>query len=122
VSDELPGGMMQRIIIARALARNARVLLFDEANAGLDRKADTQLMDALAKLKGTMTIVAVSHRPSLIRMADRVVSIHKGKARLNHSFAPPKASPAPAQADDGDAAAAVSSSDADRPIQAGGAA
>lgn len=122
VSDELPGGMMQRIIIARALARNARVLLFDEANAGLDRKADTQLMDALAKLKGTMTIVAVSHRPSLIRMADRVVSIHKGKARLNHSFAPPKASPAPAQADDGDTTAAVSSSDADRPIQAGGAA
>ena len=122
VSDELPGGMMQRIIIARALARNARVLLFDEANAGLDRKADTQLMDALARLKGTMTIVAVSHRPSLIRMADRVVSIHKGKARLNHSFAPPKANPAPVQADDGDAAAAVPSSDADRPIQAGGAA
>ncbi len=88
ISDELPGGMMQRIVIARALARDARILLFDEANAGLDRKADTQLMDALAQLKGKITIIAVSHRPSLIRLADRVISIRKGRARLNHDFAP----------------------------------
>lgn len=88
ISDELPGGMMQRIVIARALARDARILLFDEANAGLDRKADTQLMDALSQLKGKITIIAVSHRPSLIRLADRVISIRKGRARLNHDFAP----------------------------------
>lgn len=87
ISDELPGGMMQRIVIARALARDARILLFDEANAGLDRKADGQLMDALMTLKGKITIIAVSHRPSLIRLADRVISIHKGRARLNHDFA-----------------------------------
>lgn len=94
ISDELPGGMMQRIIIARALGRGARVLLFDEANAGLDRKADAQLMDALIALKGSVTMIAVSHRPSLIKLADRVVSIHMGRARLNHEFAAPKA-PAP---------------------------
>ncbi|MEQ8748070.1 peptidase domain-containing ABC transporter [Pyruvatibacter sp.] len=90
ISDELPGGMMQRIIIARSLARDAKVLLFDEANAGLDRKADTQLMAAIEELKGKITIIAVSHRPSLIRQADRVITIHKGRARLNHSFAPAK--------------------------------
>lgn len=103
VSDELPGGMMQRIIIARALARGARVLLFDEANAGLDRKADAQLMEAVAKLKGTMTIIAVSHRPSLIRLADRVVSIHKGRARLSHDFAPQQPAAPKARAPDGKA-------------------
>lgn len=102
IADELPGGMQQRIVIARSLARDARVLLFDEANAGLDRRADAKLIDALATLKGEVTIIAISHRPSLIRMADRVVSIHKGRARLRHDFAPqapapaaPAAAPAP---------------------------
>lgn len=93
ISDELPGGMLQRIVIARSIARGASILLFDEANAGLDRKADGQLIDALKELKGEITIIAISHRPSLIRLADRVVSIHKGRARLRHDFAPP----APAQ-------------------------
>lgn len=98
IADELPGGMQQRIVIARSLARDARILLFDEANAGLDRRADAKLMAALEAFKGKVTIIAISHRPSLIRLADRVISIHKGRARLRHDFAPPdKAQAASAQ-------------------------
>ena len=93
IADELPGGMQQRIVIARALARDARVLLFDEANAGLDRRADARLIDAMAALKGEVTIIAISHRPSLIRMADRVVSIHRGRARLRHDYSTPAQTP-----------------------------
>ncbi len=124
ISDELPGGMLQRIVIARSLARDARIFLFDEANAGLDRKADTQLLNAITALKGKATIIVVSHRPSLIRLADRVVSIHKGRARLSHAFAPekPAAKPAAQAADDAqrdDAARLAQAADA---LRAGGAA
>ncbi len=124
ISDELPGGMMQRIVIARALARDARILLFDEANAGLDRKADAQLTDALMALKGKITIIAVSHRPSLIRLADRVISIRKGRARLNHEFTPQRQGAGPEvdiEADDA-AAQQAEGTGQEAAVQAGGAA
>ncbi|MGD1935180.1 MAG: peptidase domain-containing ABC transporter [Candidatus Phaeomarinobacter sp.] len=122
ISDELPGGMMQRIIIARALARDARILLFDEANAGLDRKADGQLMDALQQLKGKITIIAVSHRPSLIRLADRVISIRKGRARLNHEFTPKPQPSSTSAIEDETLEQQASDSDGATIVQAGGAA
>ena len=68
---ELPVGLRQGIGMARAIARRPRIILFDEANGGLDSAADACLKEALAALKGEATIIIVSHRPSLLALADR---------------------------------------------------
>ena len=74
-TDILPAGVRQRISIARALAARPRLLLFDEANSAFDFRTDDRLRELLEKLRGDVTMVLVSHRPSLIRMADRVCEI-----------------------------------------------
>lgn len=78
VTDELPAGMIQRIAIARALARRPKILLFDEANGSLDSSADRLVREGLEKLRGRMTIVLVSQRPSFLRVADRVLQFSDG--------------------------------------------
>ena len=81
ISDELPMGMMQRITIARSIARNPKILLFDEANSSLDGTADRLLREALCKLKGNVTIVLVSHRPSLLRLCDHIYELDRGEIK-----------------------------------------
>ncbi len=81
ISDELPMGMMQRITIARSIARNPKILLFDEANSSLDGRADKLLREAFCKLKGNVTIVLVSHRPSLLRLCDHIYELDKGEIK-----------------------------------------
>lgn len=78
ITDELPDGMMQRIVIARALARKPKILLFDEGNASLDSHSDKLLRDGIARLKGQLTIVLVSQRPSLLRLSDRIYALSNG--------------------------------------------
>ena len=68
---ELPGGLATGIVMARALLRDPKLLLFDEANSALDSKSDASLKDALAQLKGGPTMILISHRPSLLALADR---------------------------------------------------
>ncbi len=65
---ELPVGLKQGIAMARAIAREPKIILFDEANGGLDSAADSRLKDALLSLKGKCTIIIVSHRPSLLSL------------------------------------------------------
>lgn len=77
--DFLSGGVKQRISIARALVPNPPVLLFDEANVAMDAQGDTLLKKVLQELKGQCTIVLVSHRPSLLELADRTLMLKKGK-------------------------------------------
>lgn len=72
ITNELPGGMIQSVAIARALARSPKILLFDEANSSLDAQSDQKLREGLEQLKGHMTIILVSNRPSLLKLADRV--------------------------------------------------
>ncbi len=81
IGDELPAGMLQRIVIARALARKPKFLLFDEGNSSLDSSSDRLLREGFAVLKGSMTIFLVSQRPSLLRVADRVYALEDGKLR-----------------------------------------
>lgn len=76
--NELPAGIVQRIAIVRALASNPDIILFDEANSGLDSSSDEDLKELMAKLKGKCTIVLVSFRPSLLKLADRLYDLKDG--------------------------------------------
>ncbi len=67
--DTLPGGLRQRIAIVRALVDRPKLLLFDEANNGLDGESDALLKQALASLQDEHSIVLVSHRPSILKLA-----------------------------------------------------
>jgi len=87
-NEELPNGTRQGIALARALAGKPRVILFDEANSSLDSRNDARLKDALQSLKGGATMILVSHRPSVLALADRVYDLSDGRLVLR-----PKAEP-----------------------------
>ena len=76
--DSLPRGIKQRIAITRALVNNPKVVLFDEANASMDTTGDNFLRVWLERAKGKRTLVLVTHRPSLLKMADRVYDLKDG--------------------------------------------
>ncbi len=78
----LSGGQRQRIMIARAIVRRPRLLILDEATSALDRQAAEQLAATLGALRGEMTILAISHQPDLVDVADRVYHVEKGCAQL----------------------------------------
>jgi len=74
----LSGGERQRIGIARALLRKPGILVLDEPTAALDYDTQAKLMDALAALEHTMSVVLITHRPELLRLVDRVIGIENG--------------------------------------------
>jgi ATP-binding cassette subfamily C protein LapB len=76
--ETLPRGIRQRIAVARALLPNPAVVLFDEANTAVDSAGDAAIKACLETLKGTRTLVLVTHRPSLLKMADRVYDLADG--------------------------------------------
>jgi ATP-binding cassette subfamily C protein LapB len=83
-NDGLPGGVKQRITIARALAMNPDppLILFDEANSSLDRQSDEMLKEVLSAYCGRAAMVLISHRPSVLNLADRVFVLSGGTLRL----------------------------------------
>ncbi|MEO5340766.1 MAG: ATP-binding cassette domain-containing protein [Magnetococcus sp. MYC-9] len=80
-AESLPAGVVQRIAIARSLTMTPQVLLFDEANMAIDSAGDTLLRDCLVQLKEQQgcTIILVSWRPSLLRIADRLFRLKDGQ-------------------------------------------
>jgi ABC-type multidrug transport system fused ATPase/permease subunit len=72
-------GQRQRLGIARALYREARILLLDEPTASLDSDTEGQVVETLLRLKGEVTMVVVAHRLSTIANADRVLRMTDGK-------------------------------------------
>ncbi len=75
------GGQAQRIAIARALLRDAPVLVLDEATAMVDPESEAEIQQALTRLARGRTVVVIAHRPAVIAGADQVVVLEHGRVR-----------------------------------------
>ena len=79
VNNSLSGGELKRIEIASILARDAKLLIFDEPEAGIDIWSFNQLTKVFQKLRKKHTIIVISHQKRIIDIADRIVIIKNGK-------------------------------------------
>jgi len=77
----LSGGQRQRVAIARALVLRPRLLVLDEATAALDPETEAAVWSTVARLRGRTTVIAISHQPGVMRVADRVYRIADGEVQ-----------------------------------------
>lgn len=75
----LSGGERQRIAIARALIKDAPILLIDEATAALDAENQAAIAQALARLRGRRTLIVIAHQLSTVAMADQIIVLDQGR-------------------------------------------
>ena len=76
---KLSGGERQRISIARALLKNAPIVLLDEATASLDVENETKVQGALSRLLAGKTVLVIAHRMRTVEAADKIVVLADGK-------------------------------------------
>lgn len=95
----LPPGFVNCLTLAGVLLRQPAVLLLDEAHDGLDMETEKKFLECLERLRGKVTILLTTHRPSHKRLADRVVMLENGKVASNGppEPAPPQPSKKPAK-------------------------
>ena len=73
------GGQKQRIALARALIKDPKVLILDEATAALDSSSERRIQQAISKIAINRTVVTIAHRLATITSADNIIVLHKGR-------------------------------------------
>lgn len=76
---QLSGGQRQKLCIARALCRNVKIMIFDEATSSLDNNSQNEIMEIIKKLSKKLTIIIIAHRLSTITYADSIILLKNGK-------------------------------------------
>jgi ABC-type multidrug transport system fused ATPase/permease subunit len=82
----LSGGQRQRLGIARALLTKPKIVIFDEATSALDAETENRVSESILKLTGECTVIFIAHRLSVVRSADMIYYIDKGKIVSQGSF------------------------------------
>ena len=77
--NQLSGGQMQRLSIARALLKDAPILILDEATSALDSESEFYIQKAIENMLKDKTVIAVAHRLSTLKNMDRIIVMEKGK-------------------------------------------
>jgi subfamily B ATP-binding cassette protein MsbA len=78
-ATQLSGGQRQRLAIARALYKNAPILILDEATSALDTESERSVQEALDRLMKDRTTLVIAHRLSTVHHADRIVVLDHGR-------------------------------------------
>jgi ABC-type multidrug transport system fused ATPase/permease subunit len=84
--DELSGGQLQRIGLARALYHEPRLLVMDEATSSLDTESESEIHKALEDLRGKTTVILIAHRLNTVQEADVVFLFEQGKLAAEGTF------------------------------------
>ena len=82
----LSGGQRQRIGIARALYKQADIIIFDEATSALDNKTEESVMSAIEKLPIDLTLIIIAHRLSTLKNCNKVIEIKNGNVLKVDTF------------------------------------
>lgn len=76
---QLSGGQRQKLCIARALCRNVKIMIFDEATSSLDNASQKEIMEIIEKLSKRLTVIIIAHRLSTVTYADSIILLKDGE-------------------------------------------
>ena len=77
--QRLSGGQRQRIALARAILKDAPILILDEATAAVDNETEAAIQRSLSKITKNRTTIVIAHRLSTVRKADEIIVLEKGQ-------------------------------------------